>query len=150
MKLELEELTEDEDEIEGLENDEKEVWEIKRNIKVHIKRFNGHPPKTTVAMYRIGRVLGRGAYGKVNIAAHKLSKKLCAVKSINMTKINKNLKTKQQNEVIERIKTEETILTRLNHPNIVKLYEAIKHENKQLHIHYQLIFMEICTGGSML
>ncbi len=32
--------------------------------------------------YKIGRILGRGAYGKVNLAQHKLTRALCAVKSI--------------------------------------------------------------------
>ena len=81
-------------------------------------------------MYRIGRVLGRGAYGKVNIAAQKLSKKLCAVKSINMSKIMANLTKKQEEkEVIPRIRTEKEILKRLNHPNIVRLYEVIRYES---------------------
>jgi serine/threonine protein kinase len=34
-------------------------------------------------MYRIGRVLGRGAFGKVNLSSHKLNEKLVAIKSIN-------------------------------------------------------------------
>lgn len=40
-------------------------------------------PKTDIDFYMIGRVLGKGGYGKVNLALHKLSQKLCAVKSIN-------------------------------------------------------------------
>lgn len=99
-------------------------------------------------MYKIGRVLGRGAYGKVNIAAHKLSKKLCAVKSINMNKINQNLSPSQVKEVLKRVIAEREILARLKSEHVVKLYEAIKHENGE--DEYQLMFMEICAGGSML
>ena len=112
-------------------------------------------------MYRIGRVLGRGAYGKVNLAAQKLSKKLCAVKSINMSKLRANLTRKQEErDVIPRIRTEKEILTRINHPNIVKLYESITYENHDNRKNYdfqetrkttyELLFMEICTGGSLL
>ena len=43
-------------------------------------------PKATLDFYQIGRVIGKGAFGKVNLALHKLTKKLCAVKSINMNK----------------------------------------------------------------
>ena len=41
-------------------------------IKFNFKLYN-EPPLTTSEFYRIGRVLGRGAFGKVNLAAHKLS-----------------------------------------------------------------------------
>ena len=151
VQKELEELTEDEDFAMHTTPEEYEVWKIKRAIKIHIKRYNGNPPKTTVEMYRIGRVLGRGAYGKVNIAAQKLSKKLCAVKSINMSKLRANLTKKQEEkDVIPRIRTEKEILTRLNHPNIVRLYESITYEIKDTRTSYELLFMEICTGGSML
>lgn len=43
----------------------------------------GQKMETTVEYYRIGKVLGKGAFGKVNLAMHKLSKKFVAVKSIN-------------------------------------------------------------------
>lgn len=40
-------------------------------------------PITTVDFYRIGKQLGRGAFGKVNLAMHKLVRKLVAMKSLN-------------------------------------------------------------------
>ena len=43
----------------------------------------GEEPKTQVDYYRVGKVLGKGAFGKVNLAKHKLAKKLVAIKSIN-------------------------------------------------------------------
>ena len=33
--------------------------------------------------YRVGKVLGQGAFGKVNLAMHKLCQGLVAIKSIN-------------------------------------------------------------------
>jgi serine/threonine protein kinase len=71
-------------------------------------------PKTTTDFYRIGRILGKGGYGKVNLAVHKLAKKICAVKSINkvfVTSENDYLRI-----VNERFMVQEA---RLRHPNLV-------------------------------
>ena len=40
-------------------------------------------PETTADFYRAGKMLGRGAFGKVNLGMHKLTRKLIAIKSIN-------------------------------------------------------------------
>lgn len=50
---------------------------------MHFKKHFCEPP-TELKMYKIGRVLGKGAYGKVNIAMQRLTGKICAVKSINL------------------------------------------------------------------
>ena len=47
-----------------------------------MKRYR-NPPQTELEFYSIGRVLGKGGYGKVNLAKQKLTRKICAVKSIN-------------------------------------------------------------------
>jgi len=43
----------------------------------------GEPPITQIDFYRVGKMLGRGAFGKVNLAMHKLVRKLVALKSLN-------------------------------------------------------------------
>jgi hypothetical protein len=50
----------------------KDLFKLKKLIKFNFKKYN-EPPVTTSEFYRIGRILGRGAFGKVNLAAHKLS-----------------------------------------------------------------------------
>jgi serine/threonine protein kinase len=82
IQKELEELTEDELDYARSSSAEREHINIKRKIKMNFKR-NLCAPSTTESFYRIGRVLGKGAFGKVNLACQKLSRKICAVKSIN-------------------------------------------------------------------
>ena len=69
----------------------------------------------------------------------KLSSKLCAVKSINLKKV-------KAESAIKRIANEKEILETIRHPNIVKLYETIRDERQG----YELIYMELCTGGDLL
>ena len=44
-----------------------------------------NPPATSSEFYKIGKVMGKGAFGKVNLAIHRLSGKFVALKSINKT-----------------------------------------------------------------
>lgn len=41
------------------------------------------PIKTTAEFYRIGKMLGKGAFGRVNLSMHKVTEHLVAVKSMN-------------------------------------------------------------------
>ena len=50
----------------------KDLAKLQKLIRFNFRKFN-EPPTTTSEFYRIGRVLGRGAFGKVNLAAHKIS-----------------------------------------------------------------------------
>ena len=94
-----------------------EVFHIKRKIRVEFKR-KGHPPPTETAFYKVGKIIGRGAFGKVNIAMHKLTRKLVAVKSVarRLNKPNAAL-------IYQRISHEKEIMAGLRHPNIVQFFE---------------------------
>jgi serine/threonine protein kinase len=46
------------------------------------------PPVTTTDFYKVGRMLGKGAFGKVSLAMHKLTRKLVAVKSMNKKQLS--------------------------------------------------------------
>jgi serine/threonine protein kinase len=78
-------MTEDEEEIKTKPDNFREIWEIKRDIKVSFKR-DVKAPDTLMKYYKIGRKIGRGSFGKVNLALHKLTRKVVAVKSINKKK----------------------------------------------------------------
>ncbi len=112
---------------------------INKLIK-HIKRSfksSGQPPNTTVDFYRIGKVLGKGAFGKVNLALHKLTQRFAAVKSINKQYLSEETQTK-------KVMQEVVILKRTRHRNVVRLYEFFE---TQKHI---LFVIELCAGGDLL
>ena len=37
--------------------------------------------KTRIELYKVGKILGKGAFGKVNLGLHRLTRKLVAIKS---------------------------------------------------------------------
>lgn len=82
-------------------------------------------------------MLGRGAFGKVNLGMQKLTRKLVAIKSINQEYLTDD---KQRMKIMHEV----GILLRLRHPSVVKLYETF--ETKR-HI---MLVMELCAGGDLL
>ena len=90
-----------------------------------------------MTFYRVGKVLGRGAFGKVNLGMHKLVRKLVALKFLD----KKDLK---DGETKNKLLREVNFLLKLRHDNVVKIFETI--EDKK---HF-VIVMEICAGGDLL
>lgn len=106
------------------ENEERKEESSKSSNKIVemiVKSFkeNNHPPDTSVDFYRAGKILGKGAFGKVSLALHKLSKKLVALKLLNKEFL-KNETSK------EKVMQEVKILKRFRHPNVVKLFETFE------------------------
>jgi|TARA_B110000285_G_C15100290_1_gene604596 serine/threonine protein kinase len=60
----------------------REMVDISNKIRKSFLQ-KGEAPKTTPDYYRAGKMLGRGAFGKVSMGMHKMSRKLVALKSIN-------------------------------------------------------------------
>ena len=114
-----------------------------KNIRKLIKliklsfRQQDKAPQTTLDFYRVGKVLGKGAFGKVNLAVHKLTECLCALKSISKECISdENQSRKVMQEVV--------MLKRIKHKNIIRFYEYFETEK---HI---VMVIELCAGGDLL
>ena len=59
----------------------KDIKKLKKMIRLYFQEYKDMK-SSTCDFYRIGRVLGRGAFGKVNLACHKVCEHLVAIKSI--------------------------------------------------------------------
>jgi len=77
--------------------------------------------------------LGEGSYGTVSICTNKATKQKRAVKALS--------KTQMKN--IEKFKEEIRIMQLMDHPNIIKLYEAFEDKVKVY------LVMELCSGGEL-
>ena len=98
---------------------------------------SGEAPPTTTEFYRIGRLLGKGAFGKVNLGMHKLTGRMVAIKSIN-----KEYLTDESSK--KKVMQEFSILKHLRHTSVISLYETFE-SNKHI-----LFVIELCAGGDLL
>jgi calcium-dependent protein kinase len=81
------------------------------------------------------RILGAGQFGKVFLSESIANPDFkVAIKVINKDKLKENL---------DAIKEEVSILTKLDHPNIVKYYETYEDPK------YMYLVMENCPGGEL-
>ena len=111
------------------------------NLTNYIKNYykNNHEyPMTTLDFYKYGRLIGQGAFGKVNLGLNVLTGRVVAIKSFN----KKNLDS-PNNENMKKIIYETNLMRKLNHPNITKILEMFEDEK------YILIIMEYINGGNL-
>lgn len=93
--------------------------------------------------YVVKKKMGNGTFGDVFKIEQKDSQKIFAAK-ISPIKINNNENKQNENAI-----NEYEILKLINHPNIIKFYDAFEiecKENEKLFV----IILEYCSNGSML
>ena len=108
-------------------------------LSEHIKTYyqnNKEYPKTDLSFYKYGRIIGRGAFGKVNIGLNILTGRVVAIKSFNKQNIS-NFTSE------EKIRKETNLMRNLRHPSITKILEMFESEK------YVLIIMEYISGGNL-
>ena len=100
---------------------------INKNIKTY---------ENKLSHYEIGKIIGKGAYAVVKVCKNKITQEKFAMKIYE----KKNLK----DHIIKKCITKEIeILKKLNHPNIIKLYDVIYTEK------YILLIQELVNGISL-
>jgi serine/threonine protein kinase len=110
----------------------KEAEKLSSYIREYFKNNNEYP-KANLNFYKYGRLLGKGAFGKVNLALHLASGRLVAVKSFNKKKISTR-------RAKRKIKTEIEALSKLRNPFCTQIYDYFE---TNTHI---LIVMEYICG----
>lgn len=86
-------------------------------------------------LYSVEEVIGEGGFGRVTRVSRKETGAERACKTVNLKKIGQQETEKLLNEV--------EILKSLDHPNITKIYDVFR-ENNKLHI-----IQELCCGGDL-
>ena len=112
-----------------------ESLQLSNYIKNYYKK-NKKYPNTKINFYKYGRLIGQGAFGKVNIGLNVLSGRIVAVKSF----IKDELKNSQN---MSKILYETNLMRKLNHPNITKILETFEDDK------FILIIMEYINGGNL-
>ena len=109
-------------------------------LSKYIKEYfllNDSYPKSQVSFYKYGRLIGNGAFGKVNLGLHILTGRIVAIKSFN----KKNFKNERAKA---KISHEINLMKNLRHSSVVKLLDTFETQN------YILIIMENISGGDLL
>ena len=113
-----------------------ECEKLSNYIKYYYFLNNDYPP-SDISFYKFGRVIGKGAFGKVNLGLHILTGRIVAIKSFNKTKFTKeSYKNKIMNEI--------NLMKNLKHFSVVKLLDTIETDK------YILLIMENVLGGDLL
>ena len=109
---------------------------LSKYIRDYYKNNNEYP-NTDLNFYLYGRLIGQGAFGKVNIGLNILTGRVVAIKSFNKKTLNKN------GDNMKKILYETNLMKKLNHPNITKILEMFEDDD------YILIAMEYINGGNL-
>lgn len=96
------------------------------------------PQAHALDFYAIGKLIGKGAFGKVNVGVHKLTEELTALKLCERKRI-------AEVQAKKCLMQEVSILKRLTgHPNTIQLFEVIE---TSTHV---VLVMEFAAGGDLL
>ena len=108
---------------------------LSKYIKDYFQSHSSYPP-TDISFYKFGRMIGRGAFGKVNIGLNILTGRIVAIKSFNKQNLL-NEKAKK------KILYETNLMRGLYHPSVTKILETFETDK------YMLIIMEYISGGNL-
>lgn len=105
----------------------------KSNLVYGKRTFIGKTEGSILSYYDVIKDIGNGSFGKVFRVRNKITGNMRACKQLTKSKINN----------MDHFNNEIAIMTKADHPNIIKLYEI--YEDKR----YFYFIMEECTGGEL-
>jgi serine/threonine protein kinase len=125
----------------SLENPSGYSYFSEKDLKILSSKYktNIHSEIIPPSKWQTSEIIGQGTFGQVLFAANLDTGELMAIKQIPIMGFN----LYSANEKIKGIEEEVEILSRLQHPNIVR-YLGTHRDNK-----YFMIFMEYVAGGSI-
>eukprot|EP00026_Physarum_polycephalum_P003632 Phypoly_transcript_03645.p1 GENE.Phypoly_transcript_03645~~Phypoly_transcript_03645.p1 ORF type:complete len:738 (+),score=143.90 Phypoly_transcript_03645:152-2365(+) len=102
----------------------------------HASATKQEPPKIpkSIGLYKLGRTLGEGTYGKVKLGTHMYTGQEVAVKIMRPHETNNRAEVEREISVLKLLK----------HPNIVQLFEVIEDENGRI-----FLVLELVAGGEL-
>jgi calcium-dependent protein kinase len=106
------------------------------DLQINVAKVVVERKCTPSEMYDLIKELGSGAFGKVCKVQHKQTKELRAMKIISKDLANAGME-------YEQIESEINILKRLDHPNILKLFEFFQDD-----MNYYIV-TELCEHGDL-
>ena len=86
--------------------------------------------------YIIKETIGKGTFSKVKLGINKITGEKVAIKILDKSKI-------VEKEDLERIVREMSILSKMDHKNVIKVFQIYEDSNNFL------IIMEYCEGGEL-
>lgn len=108
---------------------------METSLKIKASNFVSQHAGKLRDHYRIGKMLGSGAFGEVRVCVHRESGAQRAVKVLRKSHMDEDEKRMFFNEI--------NILKDLDHPNILKMYEFFEDEKRYY------IVTDICKGGEL-
>ena len=112
---------------------------IKQNKRIIVSKRTKYKQKGN---YILENTIGEGAFAKVKLGKHIITGEKVAIKILPKKNISSN-SNENSNNNINKIQKEINILRRLDHKNIIQLYEIIETKNNLY------IVMEYCEGKEL-
>lgn len=113
-----------------------DIDRLRQIIGSHYK-LNGSPPTTTLEMYDIGKRIGKGSFGKVHLATHKLTGLKVAIKTIDKDHIRDE---RSRRKILQEVLSMRQVIS----PNVVKFFEMFESSR------HLMLVIEYSGGGDLL
>ncbi|KAJ3434529.1 serine/threonine-protein kinase ndrb-related [Anaeramoeba flamelloides] len=116
----------------------KEIKILRENFfKMENRVFSLKLQRLKVTDFQIVKIIGKGAFGTIQLVKDKSNNKICAMKTLKKTKMIAHGQ-------VDHVKTERDLMVLIDNPWVVNLFYSFQDEN------YLYLIMEYVPGGDMM